>query len=77
METKIEKVKSKRAGYSIEHQRGIKQNTLSFLPRKRECVKMLDSYLKSGAKVVPFDENGNVLGDYLLQFNNLKICYLR
>ena len=77
MRTELVKIRNERAVLLFEHQRNIKQNTLSFLPRKRECVTMLDSYLKSGAKVVPFDENGNVLGDYLLQFNNLKICYLR
>lgn len=42
----------------IEKQRDRKQNTLSFLPRKRECIKMLDSGSKSGAKVASFNENG-------------------
>ena len=42
----------------IERQRDIKQNTLSFLRRKRECIKMLDSDSKSGAKVASFNENG-------------------
>ena len=41
-----------------EYQGYIKQNTLSFLWRKRECFKMFDSSLKSGAKVASFNENG-------------------
>ena len=42
----------------IEKQRDRKQNTLSFLPRKRECINMLDSGSKLGAKVASFNENG-------------------
>lgn len=56
----------------IEKQRDRKQNTLSFLPRKRECIKMLDSGPKSGAKVASFNENGKEQGYNLIQFNNLK-----
>ena len=42
----------------IEIQRDRKQNTLSFLRRKRVCIKMLDSGSKSGAKIASFNENG-------------------
>ena len=56
----------------IEIQRDKKQNTLSFLWRKRECIKMLDSDSKSGAKVASFNENGKEWGYNLIQFNNLK-----
>lgn len=40
-----------------EYQAYIKQNTLSFLRRKRECIKMFASCYKSGAKVAHFNEN--------------------
>jgi hypothetical protein len=75
MEMKIVKSKTERVVLLFQYQEGMKQKTLSFLPRKRECIKMLDYYLKSAAKVVSFNESGNVLGDFLLQFSKLKICY--
>ena len=55
-----------------EYQDYIKQNTLSFLWRKRVCIKMLESDSKSGAKVASFNENDKEQGYNLIQFNNLK-----
>lgn len=40
--------------------------TLSFLPRKRARIKMLEYYCKSGAKVASFNENNNILSDNLI-----------
>ena len=40
-----------------EYQGYINENTLSFLCRKRECIKMFASCFKSGAKVAHFNEN--------------------
>ena len=41
-----------------EYQGYIKQNTLSFLRRKRECIKVIASCYESGAKVAHFNEIG-------------------
>ena len=41
-----------------DYQIDIKQNTLSFLWRKRECIKVFSFCCKSGAKVAYFNESG-------------------
>ena len=48
-----------------EFQREDKKRTLSFLPRKRACIKMLEYSCKSGAKVASFNENNNIYDNYL------------
>ena len=52
------KVEKTIALISSGYQTDIKKNTLSFLYRKRECIKMIASCCKSGAKVALFNENG-------------------
>ena len=55
-----EKIKTEKTIDMISsgYQTDINENTLSFLGRKRECIKVFSFCCKSGAKVAHFNESG-------------------